>query len=158
MFNSYNPVLDDSQEILANLLGLPEINFEIQYHSPSSNGLPIEQWFKNHYKKVALHVMDQAIYRKNVRNKACKIALANVISRSVPFKTHTSRAHRSSTKSAKGSFSTGSSEGGDPEPASVLRSSSLFSILSLNASYLLNKACVLPIASFAHVFISGVAS
>ena len=44
---------DDDQEILANMLGLHNANCVIQYHAPSVNAQPFDQWFKNHYKNMS---------------------------------------------------------------------------------------------------------
>ncbi|MVW29552.1 hypothetical protein [Escherichia coli] len=124
MFAPKTSALDNDQEILANMLGLHYANFEIQYHAPSANAQPLNQWFKNHYEKVALHAMNQAIHRKCVRIKSLNIAFQNVISRCIPHTGSASRSRRSTTKSSKNSLSSGSSDGSDPEPASVF--SSLF--------------------------------
>lgn len=116
--------IGDDQEILTNMLGLHNANFEIQYHAPSANAQLIDQWFKNHYKKVALHAMNQAIHRKHVKVKSLSVAFQNVISRCTPHSGSTARSRRSTTRSAKNSLSSGSSDGSDPEPASAY--SSLF--------------------------------
>lgn len=112
---------DDDQDILANMLGLHNADFVIQYHAPSANAQPLDQWFKNHYKKVALHTMNLAIHRKHVRIKSLSVALQNVISRSIPHTGSTARSRRSTSKSAKNSLSSGSSDGSDPEPAGAFR-------------------------------------
>ncbi|MCL6408119.1 hypothetical protein EXT70_21060 [Dickeya dadantii] len=75
--------VDDEQEILANMTGLHNANFEIQYHTPSANPQPLTPWFENHYKKVALHAMNQAIDHKHVRIKSLNVALQNVISQCI---------------------------------------------------------------------------
>ena len=84
MFDSKTSALDNDQEILANMLGLNNAAFEIYYHAPSADAGPLAQWFKNHYKKVALHAMNLAMKRKHVRIKSLSIAFQNVIFRSVP--------------------------------------------------------------------------
>ncbi len=128
---------DDDHEILANMLGLHNANFEIQCHAPSANAQPLDQWFKNHYKKVALHTMNLAIHRKHVRIKSLSVALQNVISRSIPHTSSAARSRRSTTKSTKNSLSSGSSDGSDPEPESVFSSISSFCFCHLK--FLLNS-------------------
>ncbi|WP_447858146.1 hypothetical protein [Enterobacter ludwigii] len=113
--------VNDEQEILANMLGSNDLSFEIQYHVPSANAQPLDEWFKNHYKKVALHAMNQAIHQKHVRIRSLSFTLQNAISRSVP-RTGSAIKSRRSRKSAKNPSSSGSNDGSDPEPASVFGS------------------------------------
>lgn len=113
---------DDDHEILAHMLGLHNANFEIQHHAPLANAQPLAQWFENHYKKVALRAMNQAIHQKHVRIKSHSVALQNVISRCMSHTGSVARSRRSTSRSAKNSSSSGSSDGSDPEPVSVFGS------------------------------------
>ncbi len=122
MFDSKTSALDNDQEILANMLGLNNAAFEIYYHAPSADAGPLAQWFKNHYKKVALHAMNLAMKRKHVRIKSLSIAFQNVIFRSVPHTGSAARSRRSTTKSVKNSLSSSSSDGSDPEPTEAFGS------------------------------------
>ncbi|EPR9080978.1 hypothetical protein ACU9CW_001493 [Cronobacter dublinensis] len=137
MFDSKTSALDNNQEILANMLGLHNATFEIHYHAPSADAGPLAQWFKNHYKKVALHAMNQAMKWKHVRIKSRNVAFQNVISRCMPHTGSAARSRRSTTKSTKNSLSSGSSDGSDPEPASVF--SSLFPSCFCHLNFSLNS-------------------
>lgn len=114
--------IGDDQEILANMSGLHNADFEIQHHTPSANARPLAQWFENHYKKVAVRAMNQAMHQKYVRIKSLSVALQNVISWCMLQTGSVARSRRSTSKSAKNSSSSGSSDGSDPEPVSVFGS------------------------------------
>jgi len=146
--NTSSSTINDDQEILANMLGSNDVSFEIQYHAPSANAQPLDEWFKNHYKKVALHAMNQAIHQKHVRVKSLSLTLQNMISHCVPRTGSAIKSRRSSSKSAKSSSSSGSNDGSDPEPASA------FGSLFLSCFCLLT----LPLNSFANNSITEVAA
>lgn len=140
--------VNDDQKILANMLGSNDVSFEVQYHAPSANAQPLNEWFKNHYKKVALRAMNQAIHQKHIRIKSLSVALQNVISQCMPHTVSAARSRRSNSKSAKNSSSSGSSDGGDPEPVSVF--GSLFSSCLYHLTF--------PFNSFANNSITEVAA
>lgn len=114
--------IGDDQEILAKMSGLHNADFKIQHHIPSANARPLAQWFENHYKKVALRAMNQAIHQKHVRINSLSVALQNVICRCMSHTGSVARSRRSTRKSAKKSSSSVSSDGSDPEPVSVFGS------------------------------------
>lgn len=140
--------INDDQEILANMLGSNDVSFEVQYHAPSANAQPLDEWFKNHHKKVALRAMNQAILQKHVRIKSLSVALQNVISQCRLHTGSVARSRRSTSKSAKNISSSGSSDGSDPEPASVFGSLFLSCFCRLT----------LPFNSFANNSITEVAA
>lgn len=135
--NTSSSTINDDQEILANMLGSNDVSFEIQYHAPSANAQPLDEWFKNHYKKVALHAMNLAMKRKHVRIKSLSIAFQNVIFRSVPHTGSAARSRRSTTKSVKNSLSSSSSDGSDPEPAEAF--GSIFPSCFCHINFLFNS-------------------